>query len=121
MSVKGQFKENLKRRFRGFLLTVTPLFQSYLIALAAFVFVVLPVAFVIINLKRLGWLWLPLFITYWLLLSVVYRLIILHREKREERFLYGDELYFQLYPRDWRREERKMQRKARREEKRALR
>ena len=33
----------------------------------------------------------------------------------------GDELYFQLYPRDRRREERKMQRKARREEKRALR
>ena len=52
---------------------------------------------------------------------MVYRLIILHREKREERFLYGDELYFQLYPRDKRAEERKMQRKARREEKRALR
>ena len=39
----------------------------------------------------------------------------------DDRFLYGDELYFQLYPRDRRREERKMRRKARREEKRALR
>ena len=121
MTMKERFKETMKRRFRDFILTVTPLFQSYLIALAAFVFAALPVALVIINLKRLGWLWLPLFITYWTLLSVVYRLIILHREKREERFLYGDELYFQLYPRDRRREEHKMQRKARREEKRALR
>ncbi len=121
MNMKECFKQRVKKSFRDFILTATPLFQGYLIALVAFVFVVLPVAFIIINLKWLGWLWLPLFITYWALLSVVYRLIILHREKREERFLYGDELYFQLYPRDRRREERKMQRKTRREEKRALR
>lgn len=114
-----RLKEELKIRFRDFVLVITPLFQSYLIALVAFVFVVLPVALIMCNLKLLRWRWLPAFFAYWLFLRMVYRLVIRHRRMREERFLYGDELFFQLYPRAKRAEERKLRRKARREEKRA--
>ncbi len=106
----------IKVASRNFILTVTPLVHGYLIALVAFCFVVMPVALIICNLKLLRWFWLPIFLLYWLALSVVYWLIIRHREKREERFLYGDDLYFRLYPRDKIREERRLKRMARREE-----
>ena len=76
----------------------------------------MPVALIICNLKLLRWLWLPIFLLYWLALIMVYWMIVRHREKREERFLYGDELYFKLYPRDKLKEERRLRRIARRKE-----
>jgi hypothetical protein len=113
-----RLKEELKIRFRDFVLVITPLFQSYLIALVAFVFVVLPVALIMCNLKLLRWRWLPAFFAYWLFLRMVYRLVIRHRRMREERFLYGDELFFQLYPKEKLREERRRTHEKQKQEKR---
>ena len=97
----------MKERFRDLKLTLTPLFHCLLLVLAAFVLGIAPLAALVLNLKRLRWLWLPLFAAYWLFLSMVGRQLARRREMIQERFLYGDELFFQLYPHFRRMEELK--------------
>ena len=104
----------MKEYWKDLALRGTPLFHCFLMAVFALTFGVLPIVLVIFYMKTLGILWLPLVMVYWLLLSVAARQVFRLRELRKERFLYGDELFFQLYPRLKRAEERKMRREAER-------
>lgn len=102
----------MKERWKDILLTLTPLFHCFLLVTAAFVLGVAPLAALVLNLKRLRWLWLPLFAAYVLFLSMVGRQLARRREMIQERFLYGDELFFRLYPHFKRMEERKKRLRA---------
>ena len=104
--------QRMKKRLKDLVLILTPVFQCYLIALFAFLFGVLPIAFVFLNMKKIGIFWLPIVFAYFLLLSVVARQLARQKELIEERALYGDELFFQVYPRLKKVEERKLRRKA---------
>ena len=105
-------KKNLKEWFSDLGLTLGPLGHCLLIAFFAFIGDVIPVAYIFTHLETLRYFWIPLLVAYWLLLSVVARQLIRRRELIEERFLYGDELFFQVYPRLKRAEERKQRRRA---------
>ena len=102
----------LKERFQDAVLTVTPVFQCLLIFFTAVLFVGIPAVLLFTNLKTLGIFWIPVLIVYWTFLSVVARQVVRRKEMMVERFLYGDELFFQVYPHFKRVEERKMRRKA---------
>ena len=105
-------KERIKERIKDSFLPLVPVLQCFLVAIFTLLFAILPIAFLFTHLKMLGYFWLPLLIAYYLFLSVVSRQVIRRREMIEERFLYGDELFFQLYPHFKRVEERKKRLKA---------
>ena len=72
---------------------------------------------ILLNVKKFGVFCIPVFLLYVLLLTAAYFLAENAKAKRIERVLMGDELYFQIYPRDRLRRERKLARQQRRERK----
>lgn len=64
---------------------------------------------------RLGPCWMPILLAYFALLSFFYVRILRPRELARLRYQLGDEQFFELFPRERKREERQKARKARAE------
>lgn len=79
------------------------------------IFLILTAVQILLNVKRLGVFCIPLFLLYVALLTAACFMAEKAKAKRIERGLMGDELYFQIYPRDRKRLERKHARQQRRE------
>ena len=71
---------------------------------------------ILLNVKRLGVFCIPVFLLYFALLTAAFFLVENAKAKRVERALMGDELYFQIYPKDKQRLERKRARQQSREQ-----
>lgn len=108
---KKAYKE-IKEFFKVAVLVLTPVFQCLLAVLATAVFAILPVVLVFSNFETLGILWLPILFVYTLFLSVVCWQIYRYQEMQAERFIMGDEVFFEAYPRFKKFEERKKKFKA---------
>lgn len=102
----------LKGKIADIILVLTPPFQCLLVVFATAVFAVMPVVLVFSNFKVLGYFWLPILLAYTVFLSVVVRQIYRYQEMQAERFIYGDELFFEAYPHFKKIEERKKRFKA---------
>ncbi len=89
----------MKRPIRERLLPLVPLLHAVLLAIAALLFVVAPAALILVNAKKLGYLWLPIMLVYAVFLCLVAYQLYRRVELLQERFYYGDEKFFQLYPR----------------------
>lgn len=68
---------------------------------------------ILLNVKRLGVFCIPIFLLYFALLTAAFFLAENAKAKRAERAIMGDELYFQIYPKDKLRLERKRARQKR--------
>lgn len=102
----------LKNWFKDVILVLTPSFQCLLAVFATNLLAVMPVVIVFSNFETLGIFWLPILLSYTLLLSVVVRQVYRYQEMQAERFIYGDELFFAAYPHFKRLEDRKLRLKA---------
>lgn len=102
----------IKEWLKDAVLVLTPPFQCLLAVLATAVFAVLPVVLVFSNFETLGILWLPILMVYTLFLSIVVRQVYRYQEMQAERFIYGDEMFFEAYPHFKKIEERKKRFKA---------
>lgn len=108
---KRAYKE-IKEFFKVAILVLTPPFQCLLVVFATAVFAILPVVLVFSNFETLGIFWLPILLAYTVFLSVVVRQVYRYQEMQAERFIYGDELFFEAYPHFKKIEERKKRFKA---------
>ena len=100
-------KKLVKEWFENVVLVFTPIFHCLLAAGAALLLAVFPVMYVFSNFETLGILWLPLLFAWALFLSILTWQVYRIRELQVERFIYGDEVFFEAYPRMKKLEERK--------------
>lgn len=64
------------------------------------IFLILVGVQILLNSRTLGWLFVPVLLGYIGLLIGVFSYTQIAKSKRELRGIIGDELYFQLYPKD---------------------
>ncbi len=102
----------MKQLFKNLLLTLTPLFHGFLLVAVALFFVVLPTYLVLINADVLGYFWLPIILSYCILLVVVTWQLYRRFELLEERPHFTEEEFYVRYPHLKRMEERKKRRLA---------
>lgn len=101
----------MKERWKDLFIAFIPLLWCIPIALGT-VLLASPVAVIFYNMDVLGIFWTPALLAYALFLSVLVRQINRRKEYREERQMYGDELFFEAYPHMKRAEERRLRFKA---------
>jgi hypothetical protein len=107
LTAAKRLSRKAKEFFQNMILILSPVCHCMLVVLATFLLVILPVALILTNLDVLGILWLPIFCMHWLFLSVMARQVYRYQEMQAERFIYGDELFFEAYPRMKKLEDRK--------------
>ncbi len=86
-------------KLKRFKLNYSPHIMLALCALGTVVLNV-PVLFIFKYAEKLGWLWLFVLFGYFGLLITLYALILRPRQYAYLRYTLGDELFFELYPRE---------------------
>ena len=99
-------KDKKLRSFKEKTLPLRPLLWA--LGLFGFFFITLvPLALIIINGDKIGWIWVPLAVLYMALFIAANAVLIRRKRLDQIHFTIGDELFYQQYPREYARDQRK--------------